>query len=411
MLIKLAWRNLWRNKLRTGVMLGAMMFGVMGAVVITGLMSGMLDNMAHNAIDWQISHIQIHHRQYVKNPDILATIDDAETLQQQLARHPQVKAFSARFLIDGMIGSARSSKGVRINGVDIATEEKLTPLAGSMVQGEWLSPQGKKPVLVSAKIAKRLKLRLKSKVVLTFTDGRGEVTGAAFRVRGIFQTPSSQFDDNHIFVRRDDLQKIAGMTGVHEIAVLAVKAGQVDNLLPLAQLRAQIAAGTSAQNLVQDWTQVQPLLASMLATTRTSSAIILGVFVLAMGLGIVNVMLMSVFERTQEFGVLMAIGMEKPRLFRLILLESFWLGTCGGMLGVAGCGALIALLQQTGLPLGSMAEGLGAYGIDTVLYPRVPAAEYLAMFVTVVLSALIAALYPAWQILKQRPVEAMAEKH
>ncbi|CAM3624951.1 ABC transporter permease YtrF precursor [Vibrio aerogenes CECT 7868] len=411
MLIKLAWRNLWRNKLRTGVMLGAMMFGLMGAVMITGLMSGMFDNMVHNAIDWQISHLQIHHRQYVKNPEIQATIADAERLQLQLAHNPQVKAFSARFLIDGMISSARSSRGVRINGIDTEAEAKLTPLAGSMVAGNWLSAQGKKPVLVSAKIAKRLKLNVKSKVVLTLTNGSGEVTGAAFRVHGIFQTPSSPFDDNNIFVRRDDLQTIAGMAGVHEIAVLATDGRQVDDLQPLIQLRANIAAEMSAQNLVQDWTQVQPLLASMLATTRTSAAIILGIFVLAMGLGIVNVMLMSVFERTQEFGVLMAVGMEKRQLFGLIVLESGWLGICGALLGVAGSGVLITLLQHTGLPLGRVAEGLGAYGIDTVLYPYVSVTEYLVIFATVVLSALLAALYPARQILKQRPVEAMAEKH
>ncbi|MCE0495829.1 ABC transporter permease [Vibrio salinus] len=411
MLIKLAWRNLWRNKLRTSVMLGAMMFGMMGAAVITGFMSGMLDNMVHNAIDWQISHLQIHHRQYVKNPDIQVTIADSDALLGQLAQNPAVQAFSARFLIDGMIGSARSSKGVRINGINPPAEARLTPLEDSIIKGAWFSEVGRKPILVSVKTARRLKLRIKSKVVLTFTNGQGEVTGSAFRVRGIFQTPSSQFDDNNVFVRRVDLRNIAGMTGIHEIAVLAMYPGEVDDLQPLVQLRDQITAITSTQNLVQDWTQVQPLLASMLATTNTSSTIILGVFILAMGLGIVNVMLMSVFERTQEFGVLMAVGMQKYQLFGLILSESFWLGICGALLGLAGCGVLIFVLQQTGLPLGSMAEGLGAYGIDTVLYPRVSPTEYLVMFGTVVLSALLAALYPARQILKQRPVDAMAEKH
>ncbi len=411
MLIKLAWRNLWRNKLRTGIMIGAMVFGLMGVVVMLGFMSGMVDNMVNNAISWQISHIQIHNQRYLNNPDINDTIDDSETLIQRLTSDPQVLSISARFLVDGMIGSAHSSKGVRINGIDIAAEERQTPLAKHIEQGEWLSTQDKKPLLISQKTAHRLKLRVGSKAVLTFTDGKGEVTGAAFRVKGIFKSPSSNFDDMNVYVPIDELRKIASVQGVHEIAVLMRGKQNADDSVPVVKFRQKIAGYTTKQNVVQDWMQVQPLLASMLATMGVSSAIMLGIFMLAMGFGIINVMLMSVFERTQEFGVLMAIGMQKHKILGLILLESLWMGLCGATLGLIGCFTLIQLLKITGLPLGSMAEGLGAYGVDTVLYPRVSFNEYVTIFVTVGFASLISALYPARQILKQRPAQAMAEKH
>ncbi|WED24192.1 ABC transporter permease [Vibrio sp. JC009] len=411
MLVKLAWRNLWRNKLRTSIMLGAMVFGLSGLALMMGFMSGMVDNMIDNAIKWQISHIQIHNHRFTENPDIEDTIEDAQTLITAIEQNPDVKYWSARFVVDGMIGSARSNRGVQINGVDPDAEAQITPLAENLIAGEWLDYQGRNPVLVSEKIASRLRLKTGSKVVLTFTNGEGEVTGAAFRVKGIFKTPSSAFDEGNVLVRIQDLQKVAGMDGVHEIALLLKGELAANSDARLKKVTAGLSNAASDKTLVRSWTQVQPLLASMINTMAVSNAIMLGIFVLAMGFGIVNIMLMSVFERTQEIGVLMAVGMTRAKVFVLIILESFWLGVCGAGLGVAVCILLMSVLQVTGLSLGSMAEGLGAYGVDTLLYPRVSAAEYQVVFISVVLASILAAVYPARQILKKSPAEAMAEKH
>lgn len=414
MLVKLAWRNLWRNKLRTGIMLGAMVFGLMGVVSMMGFISGLYGSMIHNAIMWQTSHIQIQNSRYLDDPDIKHTIVELPDLEQAIAVLPGLRGWSARFIADGMVASARSTRGVRINGIDIAAEASVTPLADNISDGEWLSEKGRNPVLVSEKTASRLKLRVGSKVVLTFTDALGDVSGAAFRVRGMFKTPSSSFDDGNVFVRKADLTALAGIEGAHEIAILL---DSDSSAMPLAvflsqQLQQQFDHDmTASSSRVRDWQQVQPMLASIINQQGISNAIMLGIFVVAMGFGIVNIMLMSVFERTREFGVLMAVGMQKHRVFLLIMLETAWLGLSGATLGLVVSFILIAGLQYTGIPLGAMAEGLGAFGVDTVLYPQVSWFEYLMIFLTVVVASLLAALYPARQILKQRPVDAMAEKH
>ncbi len=228
-----------------------------------------------------------------------------------------------------MVASARSARGgVRINGIDLESEALVTPLAANIRQGEWLSSKGRNPVLVSNKTAERLRLRVGSKVVLTFTNASGDVTGAAFRVRGIFKTPpSSGFDEGNVFVRRGDLMALAGIEGSHEIAIL------LGDEKAAFSLRDVLQAQTSNQNTVRDWQQVQPMLASIINQMGTSNAIMLGIFVLALSFGIVNIMLMSVFERTREFGVLMAVGMQKHNIFLLIMLETTWLGITGALLG------------------------------------------------------------------------------
>ncbi|WP_076408105.1 FtsX-like permease family protein [Shewanella sp. UCD-KL12] len=412
MLIKLAWRNLWRNKLRTSIMLSAMVFGLIGVVTMMGFMTGMYGNMIDNAIAWQTSDLQVHNRQYVDNPELKLLIHSPENVTAALASMPEVKAWSSRFLVDGMVASARSSRGIRINGVDIDDEAKVTPLASKMIAGTWLPAKGRHPVLVSEKTAERLKLRLGSKVVLTFSDVNKDVTGAAFRVAGIFKTPSTGFDDGNLYVRRGDLMKMAGLDGVHEIAVVL---HQTDNrfsneaALKVKQ-RLDELSGEQA-NSVRDWQQIQPMLATIISQIGVSNAIVLGIFMLAMGFGIINIMLMSVFERTREFGVLMAVGMQKHKVFMLIILEAGLLGVTGGVLGVLGASILVNILQITGIELGSMAEGVGALGVDTTLYPHVSVLEYSATFATVIIVSLLAALYPARQILKLCPVDAMAEKH
>lgn len=410
MLIKLAWRNLWRNKLRTSIMLFAMVFGLIGVASMIGFMNGMYGNMIDNAIAWQTSNIQIHRSEYINEPEINDTIIESEQIIEQLRDMPDVSAWSARFIADGMVASARSTRGVKINGINLEAEAKVTPLVSHIIKGEWLSEQGRNPVLVSSKTAERLRLRVGSKVVLTFTDAANDVSGAAFRVRGIFKSPSSSFDDGNVYVRRSDLSALAHIDGVHEIAIVVNEATPSSNIVTQA-VKAQLQTKTSKLNTIRDWQQIQPMLATMIKQTGTSTAIILGIFVSAMGLGIVNIMLMSVFERTREFGVLMAVGMQKHKVFLLIMLETSLLGMSGALLGVGICAVLMMLLQTTGISLNSMAEGLGAFGVDTTIYPRVSFGEYQLIFLTVVAASFLAALYPARQILKQRPADAMAEKH
>ncbi|WP_282251176.1 ABC transporter permease [Vibrio campbellii] len=410
MLVKLAWRNLWRNKLRTSIMLGAMVFGLMGVVAMMGFMNGLVDSMIKNAISWQTSHFQIQQKSYLVNPELKDVIPDADKITKVLASNREVKAISERFLADGMIASARSTRGIRINGVNIEQEQNITPLSKHIVDGEWLSEEGRNPILVSSKIAERLKLRVGSKVVLTLSDVNGEVAGAAFRVRGIFKTPSTGFDDGNVYVRKVDLEKVAGLSGTHEIAILLTSNDDAELKQLLAFTHSILPPESQGLLSVRPWQEIQPLLSTMMSTMDVSNQVMLVVFVLAMTLGIINIMLMSVFERTREFGVLMAVGMQKHKIRLLIVFETLFLGLSGCALGLLGSAIMLKALSITGLSLAGMAEGLGAYGVDTLLYPRVSIAEYQMIIVAIFVASFIAALYPARQILKHRPVDAMAEK-
>ena len=410
MLIKLAWRNLWRNKLRTGIVLGAMIFGLVGVTGTMGFMTGFSQNMIENAILWQTSHAQIHNVSYPDDPDVTHTLPHQDELEAMLNENTGVLHWSSRHIVNGMISSARSARGMKINGIVPEIEQRITPIHQSVIDGEWLDDQGRNPILVSTKTAERLSLRVGSKIVLTFTDVHGEVTGAAFRVRGLYKTPNTTFDDANVYVRKADLQSLSGADSDHEIAMITLDA-QSSSMIVDELVQNLYAKGFSKEVLIRDWTEIQPMLKTMIESMAVFNVVFLLIFVAAMAFGIVNVLLMSVFERTQEFGVLMAVGMDKSKIRRLIVLESGLMGGVGALIGMVLSVGSNALLLKHGLDLSSFSDGLSAFGMDPVVFPKIGMNDYITTFTTVILVSLLAGLYPARQILKQKPADAMAEKH
>jgi len=395
----------WRNPLRSGIMVAAMVFGLLGVILIVGFMKGMTDNMLENAIQYQTAHLQVHNPDFLVNEELGAWMPDADIMAEEIRSMPGVKAATVRHVVDGMLASAASTRGVRINGVIAVDEAVVTSLEESLVEGRMLPEKGRNPILVSRRSADKLNLRIKSKVVLTFSDMEGEVSGAAFRVCGLYNTPSSGFDESNVYVRRTDLTEYTGLDQSHEIAVRLDHGDTVD------RFKDSVKDVVGGKGIVQDWGEVQPVLAAMQGAMDISNAIIITVFVVALGFGIINIMLMSVFERTREFGMLMAVGMTGGKVLRLVVLESMMLGGVGSLGGLATGSRMIAVTGRTGLPFGRMAEGLGAFGVDAVLYPEVSLATYLGTLAVLLVTSVLAALYPARQILKKRLSEALAEKH
>jgi len=405
MLLKLAWKNVWRNRLRSGIMVAAMVFGLLGVILMVGFVKAMADNMLENAIKYQTAHLQVHNPDFLVNEDLEAWLPDADAVAADIRKIPGVEGVTVRHVVDGMLASAASTRGVRINGIITADEAVVTYLKESIVEGEILPVKGRNPILVSRRSADKLNLRLKSKVVLTFSDLNGEVSGAAFRVCGFFSTPSTGFDESNVFVRRADLTGYTGLDQFHEIAIRLEDGDAVD------VFKHRLATAAGDKGVVQDWGEIQPVLAAMKGTMAISNAIIIGVFVTALGFGIINIMLMSVFERTREFAMLMAVGMTGGKVLKLVVMESLMLGSVGSVLGLGASILMIAITGTVGLPFGRMAEGMGAFGLDAVLYPEVAATTYLGTLAVLLVTSVLAALYPARQILKKRLSEALQEKH
>lgn len=399
---RLAWRNLWRNRLRSGIVLLAMMFGISALLLMAGFMQAMIDNMVANAIDLNLGHAQIHRRAFIENQELQQVLADTPTWQQRLHAEPDVQAFTPRLLVDGMANSAASNQGVQIVGIHPQQEQSVTRIQDYLVAGAYLSATPG-AALLSARLVDKLKLRLGSKLVLTFADRSGQVTGAAFRISGVFRTPSSAFDDSRVFVRQADLARFSGQNGAHEIAIRIRADANADWLARLQSLAA-------ADEQVRAWGEIQPLLASSAESIQVSNALLLSIVMLALGFGITNVMLMAVFERSREFAVMLAVGMRRARLLMLILLESLLLAAVGAGGGLLLGGLLLALLGHSGISLAMFAQGLAGFGVSSTLYPHVEPRLFAEVALLMLFTALLSGLYPARYLLRQNLAERLAAR-
>ena len=222
MILAVAWRNIWRNKTRSLVILVAICLGLTSGIFYIAFYNGMVDQRIDAAIKTEASHIQVHHREYLNNPDKRFIITCSDSVARIIRSVEGVKATSARIILNTMIQSPATGSGVKVTGIVPDQEKQVTNLFTKLTEGSWFENGKRNPIVIGKKLAGKLKVKLKSKVVITLQDLDGNMTAGAFKVEGIFETSNSAYDENCVFVRSSDLSRILVMNenDCHEIAVL-----------------------------------------------------------------------------------------------------------------------------------------------------------------------------------------------
>ncbi len=400
MLALIAWKNIWRNKRRSVIMVTAIALGLWGGIFAVGIFTGMYDTMVSSAIDRDLTHLQVHVRGFRDQRLINMALPDPEAISDSIRIIPGVKAVSPRTVIEGMGSSPTSSQGVNIVGVDPATERNATGIARRMVEGRFFEGPERLPVLIGRKLAEKLGLKMKGKLVLSFQGPDGAIQYGAFRIAGIFDTESTAFDEGTVFVRRDDLARLIDTLLVHELAVRLTANDSLE-----AVRRKVVARFPDLQ--VETWKDLAPEL-KLTETADVTMTIFLGIILLALVFGITNTMLMSVLDRVREFGVLMAVGMKRGKVFGMIVLETLFLSITGSVVGVLLGALSVVWTARSGIKLSWFSEGLSLYGISSMLYPVVHSPVYWMLGVMVIIAACAAAVYPALKAIRLRPASAIS---
>lgn len=407
----MSWRNIWRSRTRSLVVIIAIALGVWAAMFMSGFATGMVKGYLNDTIANIVSHLQIHNPEYIKENDVKFIIPNADSIGYDIAKRTNVKAVSVRTLVNAMVASSKEARGVRVKGIEPAAEAQVSTIANKIIEGEYLDTTKKNPILISNRLAERLDVKLRSKVVLTFQDLKGEIVAAAFRVEGIFDTGNDPFDDANVFAVRKDLNRLlSGISDVndtlpiqpvaHEIAIILNETPLVDTVKSALQ--------KAYPNLqTETYREISPDLQLYESQMKTVSLIYLTVIMLALIFGIINTMLMAVLERIRELGMLMAIGMNKGRVFLMIMLETIMIGVVAAPFGLLLGTATIAYLHKYGINLSAYSETLQMYGMSNIIYFDVNHNIYWQVPLAVALTAVLASLYPAWRAIRLQPVEAI----
>lgn len=400
-LLKIAWRNVWRNKLRSLVVITSIVLGIWAGLFTIGLSYGINEQRTRNVINNTISHIQIHHPEFMvdRNPEYSLMLDSEKIAA--LENHPEIKFFSERSLFNGMASSTAGGNGVMITGVDPDHERHVTNMWSMVIEGSYFESGKKNEVLIGERLAKKMKVAPGNKIVLTFQDTEGTIVSGAFRITGLYKTASSKYDEVTVFVKNQDLIQLLGSGfGTHEIAIL------LKNELILEEVKGELSVMLPGK-LIEGWREISPELGYADEMMATFLYLFLLIVMFALSFGIINTMLMAVLERKKELGMLMSVGMNKGRVFLMIMFESIFLGLTAGPIGIGLSYPTVAYFQSAGLNLSMWGEGLESFGISSIVYPVVDSQYYVSISILVVLTSILSSIYPARKALKLNPVESL----
>ncbi|TXS94213.1 ABC transporter permease [Parahaliea maris] len=400
----LAWRNLWRHSRRTWLTVGAMVFCNTLLVFLIAIQLGSYRMMIDNTLSAFTGHLQVQHLGYLEEQKMRQTVPEAAALASRLAEEPHVEATAARAVTFALASSEQRSFGIQLTGVQPALETQVSSYPGLVSRGRYLQQGDDAAIVLGSILARNLKVAPGDEVTLLGSGYDGSVAAGVATVVGIIDSGLAEVDRGVAQAPLAWFQQVFALGDrAHSVVLRLDDVNRAPMLVP--QIQASLPVGESLVAL--DWDQLQPGLREAIRSDMVSAWFMYGVLIVLVALSVLNTQLMSVLERTREFGVMLALGLRPQRLGRLVLLETIFLGLIGLLLGVA-LGALVVLyFDAYGFSYPGMAEAAARFNLPPRIYPQVSLLSLFLGPLTVFLGALLAAVYPALRLLRLQPVAAM----
>jgi len=402
MIRTIAWRNVWRSKSRSLIMITAIAIGLFAGVFTMAFMQGAVDARIESATKSELAHLQIHAPQFLEDNNIQYYISGSKEILNKIESENLVVAASRRLIAEPFVMAAHGTGGGKLLGVDIENEKRVTDISEHLIEGTYLEKSSRMPpVVVGQKLAKKLQLKIGSKINVQLVDLDGNLSSKGYRVSGIYKTTNTGFDESHLFVTYDDLRTQLGMDDntAHEIAVLLENGDEASLVKPEIQK-------VVGNNDVQTWKEISPEMSLLTDSMNQYMYIFIMIILLALCFGIINTMLMAVLERIKEIGMLLAVGMNKRKVFFMIILESTMLTITGGLLGILLGTVATKYFETTPINVSMFAEGLEKYGYGSQIYTSLQPETLITIGVLVIVTGILSAVYPARKALKLNPAEA-----
>jgi len=398
---KIAARNLARNKRRTIITTGAMAFALAIMIVYSGLTEGFIVIFEENAVGMDMSKIQIHAKGYRDEPSIYTWIDSSDSLIKQIEdagyqASPRQYGFA-------LAAGDMTSAGVQLRGVDIKRESTVTALYKHVHKGTWLTISDPAGVVIGKKLAKTLNVDIGDEIVILGQAADGSMANDLYRVKGIFKTVSETIDRAGFFMSIDAYRELMGYSGgAHQIAVRPPDKMTLDQAVE--QLRTM-----APEAEVLDWRKLIPTLAQLLDSVDVMMYLLYIIAYAAIGMVTLNAMLMAVFERIREIGIMKAIGISPWQVGGMILIETLIQTLLATMIAVAVSVPLSLYLETNGINLSSLGSGLSMNGVamDPIWKTCTTARTIFMPIIFMVCMVAVAVIYPGIKAALVRPIKAI----
>lgn len=405
----MAWRNIRRNPRRTILTILAIAFACVLLIFMLSLQIGTYEVMIDTSVKTRTGHIQILQQGYNTDHKIRQTVKTPWDIARMLDQTPNITAISFRSNAFALLSSNLRTSGGFITGIDPEKEAKISSVPQTIRQGRYLNPSDTNAAVVGSLLAKNLKIGIGDELVVLGSAMDSSVAATVLKVTGIFSSGMDEYDRTAIQIPLRHFQDTFAMgSAVHEIIIIC------DSLWHVGRVKSAISKNLSTLRIQSDltclsWDELTPGLIQSIQMDLGGGLIFYAILLVMVAFSIMNTFVMAVFERTKEFGTLMAIGAGPWRLSRILILESGFLTLCGIGLGIlAGC-VLTLWIGHTGIPMGEAEGMMRQYGIPGLLRPKLTLATAFAGPAAVFLITILTALYPAVKVHGIKPVEAIRE--
>ena len=404
---KMAWRNIWRNPRRTILTVCAITFATVLLVFMLSFQFGSYETMINTSVKINSGHLQVQAEKYQEKKSIRFVIPDPRAIADIVDQIPEVATYTFRGQAFSLISSKDRTYGVVVTGIDPQKEATVSRIKKLIQAGDFLAADDVNQALVGNLLAKNLRVSIGDELTLLGQGRDGSIGASVVQVKGIFRSGIDEFDRSAMQIPLSTFQDIFSMEeAVHEVVVIGKSLSDVSRIK--AQLKAALAVLKNGKALkTLDWQELMPGLRQAIEMDLVSGLIFYGLLIIVVAFSILNTFLMAIFERTKEFGVMMAVGTTPRRLTKILLIESMSMTLIGIITGICIGIGLTYYFQIHGIDFSGGSELLSQFGITGRMYPKlsllsVSIGPFMVLFFT-----FFAALYPALKVRRLRPVEAM----
>ena len=402
--LRLAWRNLWRNKRRTWLTVSAMIFSNILLIFLITFQLGSYDIMINNTVRIMSGHLQVQHDGFNEDPRMRDTVPNAQMLADQLRQDLNTEQVSARAIAFALASSKERSYGVQVMGVEPRYEPGVSTIPSHLDRGRYFVDDNAAEIVLGAALARNLRVDIGSDITLLGSSPNGNLSAGIATVVGIFDSGVVDIDRGMVQLPIVYFQSVFEMGDAgHSVTAMAPGLKQV------AEWQHTISASIADQpDLVAlDWDALLPGLQQTIQADSDAFFFMYSVLVILVAFGVLNTQLMSVLERTREFGTMMSLGLSPGRLSRMVLTETALMALLGLTLGLLGGWLLVVSLQDSGIQLPAADETTSSLNFPTHIFPRIDSLSVLLGPLIVFNFSVVAALYPALRLFWLHPIKAM----
>jgi ABC-type lipoprotein release transport system permease subunit len=382
--------------------------GLIAGIFVVSFMNGMINQKIEDTIHIEMPILQINTKKFIDESQIEDLFTES-LLESKLRNISEVKGISPRIILTAMVATPHKTGGSQVVAIEPEKEKQVSELYKYISDslGNYFTDDLQNSIVVGKKFAEKYQVKLHSKIILSFVNLDGEQVSGAFRICGIFHTNNPVYDEMKMFVKANDVRTLTGIAAdnVHEIAIQLIN----NEDKTVAKVQPQIVSMLPKEIMVRNWKEINPIMGLYTGFFQVELMLIVAIILLALGFGIVNTILMSVLERKRELSMLMAIGMNRKKVMRLIMFESSMLTMLGGFFGML-IGFIIAFItRKTGIDVSASFGSYQQLGISTIIHPLITATQFFIIAVMVIFTGILSAIFPARTAVKINPVEGMRE--